>query len=155
MALEKGFELDWDSTIDKDEQEAFILLPEGDYDFVVDHIDKTEVGDSSEKYAGNRMATVYFNIPVPGEDEEVQIKENFILHSNFAWKIGSLLVAAGLKKKGEAISGGYWGKLPGCRGRCKVVQNASKKDPSKKFNNIQTFYAASSSQDSGANKWAI
>lgn len=153
MAANNGYELDWDSTIDQDAQE-FEVLPEGDYDFVVDHIDKTYVGDSSEKYKGAKMATVYLNVQHPDE-HEVSIRENFILHSNFAWKIGSLLVSVGLKKKGEPISGNYWSKLPGCRGRCKVVQNASKQNPERKFNNIQTFYEPDSKKDSGANKWTI
>jgi len=149
-----GYELDWDSTIENDEQQAFVLVPEGDYNFTVDHIDRTYVGNESEKYAGAKMATVYMNIQVPGQDD-VQIRENFILHSNFAWKIGSLLVSVGLKKKGEPISGNYWSRLPGTRGRCKVVQNASKKNPDQKFNNIATFYPPDGNGDSGANKWAI
>lgn len=154
MAMNNEYELDWDSTIEKDEQEPFELLPEGDYDFRVDRVERSYVGDTSEKYAGMKMAIVYLNVQAPGRDE-VQIKENFILHSNFAWKIGSLLVSTGLKKKGENISGNYWSKLPGCRGRCKIVQTASKSNKDRKFNNIQTFYAADDQKDSGANRWAI
>ena len=74
-----GYELDWDSTIDKDEQQ-YTVIPEGDYNFTVDHVDRTYVGKESEKYANAKMATVYFNIQADGED--VQIRENFILHSN-------------------------------------------------------------------------
>ena len=148
-----GYELDWDSSIEQDEQQ-YTLVPEGDYDFVVDHIERTYVGNESEKYAGAKMATVYMNVQVPGQ-EAVSIRENFILHSNFAWKIGSLLVSVGLKRKGEAISGNYWSKLPGTRGRCKVEQNASKKNPDQKYNNISAFYAPNDKKDGGGNKWAI
>ncbi len=149
-----GYELDWDSTIDQDESQGFVLLPEGDYNFTVDRFERSCVGSDSEKYAGMKMAIVYLNIQAPGS-EDVQLKENFILHSNFAWKIGSLLVAVGLKKKGEEISGNYWQRLPGSKGRCKIVQNPSKNNPDKKFNNIQTFYAPDDNKDSGSNKWAI
>ena len=45
-----GYELDWDSTIENDEQQ-YTLLDEGDYSFVVDHNDRTYVGSESEKYA--------------------------------------------------------------------------------------------------------
>ena len=152
-SMNNGYSLDWDSTIEADEQQ-YQVIPEGDYDFVVDHIDKTYVGDTSEKYAGEKMATVYVNIQVPGQGD-ISLRENFILHSNFAWKIGALLVCTGLKKKGEPITGNYWSKLPGCRGRCKVIQNASKKNPDQKFNNIRTFYAPDDRKDSGANKWAL
>ena len=94
-----GYELDWDSEIDSDEQQ-YTVLNEGDYSFIVDSIDRTTVGESSEKYKGMKMVTVFLNIIVPGQ-EEVQIKENFILHSNFTWKIGSFLVSIGLKEKGK------------------------------------------------------
>lgn len=153
MAMNNGFELDWDSTIEQDEQQ-YQVLEEGDYDFMVDHVEKTYVGDNSEKYAGAKMATVYFNIAVPGQ-EAVSVRENFILHSNFAWKIGALLVSTGIKKKGEPISGGYWSRLPGMRGRCHIVQNASKRNPDQKFNNIQSFYEPDDKKDSGTGKWAI
>ena len=146
-----GYELDWDSTIDQDEQQ-YVVIPEGDYDFVVDHIDRTFVGDNSEKYRGAKMATVYMNIQVPGQDA-VTLRENFILHSNFAWKIGSLLVSTGLKKKGEPIQGNYWSKLPGTRGRCQIVQN--KGNNGNTYNNIKVFYAPEDRKDSGGNKWAI
>lgn len=151
MANNNGYELDYDSTIDMDEQPAFTLLEEGDYSFIVDHIEKTYVGDNSERYAGTKMVTVFLNIVVPG-GEDIQIRENFILHSNFAWKIGSLLVSTGLKKKGEPISGNYWQKLAGSRGRCRIVQNASRNNPEKKFNNIDRFYEP---EKEGSGKWAI
>ena len=144
-----GYELDWDSTIESDEQQ-FTILEEGDYSFIVDHIERGIVGESSEKYAGMKMATVFFNVILP-EHEPVIIKENLILHSNFAWKIGSLLVAVGLKKKGEPISGGYWNKLPGLRGSCHIVQNKGKND--KIYNNIEKFIEPSESKE--ANKWAF
>ena len=94
MANNNGFELDWDSTIDQDEQQ-YTSIPEGDYDYVVDRVEKSSVGDSSEKYAGMKMAIVHLNVQVP-DIGEVPVRENFILHSNFAWKIGALLVSTGL-----------------------------------------------------------
>lgn len=152
--MNNGFELDWDSTIEQDEQQSFVLLPEGDYSFTVDSVARTYVGNESEKYAGAKMAQVFLNIEVPGQ-ESVQIRENFILHSNFAWKIGSLLLCVGLKKKGESISGNYWSRLPGTRGRCRLVQNDSKKKPGQKFNNVDVFYAPDDRRDGGGNKWTV
>lgn len=146
---DKGFELDWDSTIDADEQQ-YTVLDEGDYSFVVDSIDRTTVGESSEKYKGMKMVTVYLNIIVPGQ-EEVQIKENFILHSNFTWKIGSFLVSIGLKEKGKPTQGNYWSKVPGTRGRCHIVQNKGKNGGI--FNNVKSFLEPAA--ESSANKWAI
>ena len=146
-----NYQLDWDSTIEADDRE-YIVLPEGDYAFTVDHVDRSYVGQESEKYAGCKMATVYMNVHVPGQ-EDVQIRENFILHSNFAWKIGALLVCVGLKKKGEPISGNYWNQIPGTNGRCSIVQNASRKNPETKFNNVAKFYEPDEANKE--NKWAV
>ena len=144
-----GYELDWDSTIETDEQQ-YTVLDEGDYSFMVDHIERGIVGDNSEKYAGIKKATVFLNIIVPGQ-EEVQITENFILHSNFAWKIGQFLVSVGLKEKGKPVQGNYWSKVPGTRGRCHIVQNKGKNGGT--FNNVKTFLEPAA--ESSANKWAI
>lgn len=146
---DKGFELDWDSTIDADEKQ-YRVLDEGDYSFTVDSIDRTTVKESSEKYKGMKMVAVTLNIIVPGQ-EEVQITENFILHSNFTWKIGSFLVSIGLKEKGKPVQGNYWTKVPGTRGRCHIVQNKGKNGGI--FNNVKSFLEPAA--ESSANKWAI
>lgn len=153
MAINSGYEMDWDSTIENDEQPEFTVLEEGDYNFTIEKIERGIVGENSEKYAGMKMATVYFDVPVAGTGESVQIRENFILHSNFAWKIGAMLVSVGLKKKGEAISGNYWNKLPGSSGRFHVVKTQSNKDKTKFFNNIKTFHEPSAV--TGGDKWAL
>lgn len=153
MANNNGFELDWGSTIDQDEQQ-YTSIPEGDYDYVVDRVEKSFVGDGSEKYAGMKMAIVHLNVQVP-DIGEVPVRENFILHSNFAWKIGALLVSTGLKKKGENIQGNYWNRLPGSRGRCRITQRSGGGNSDRKFNSVQTFYEPKDGKDSGGNKWAI
>ena len=99
------------------------------------------------------MAVVYLNIQVPGQ-EDIQLKENFILHTNFQWKIGSLLVSVGLKKKGEPITGNYWNRLPGTRGRCEVTLDKDSKS-NREYNHIKQFFEPSSKADNGQNKWAI
>lgn len=152
MTANTGYELDWDSTIEADEQQ-FKKLEAGNYDFIVDHVERTFVGGTSEKYAGMKMAVVYLNIQVPGQ-EDIQLKENFILHTNFQWKIGSLLVSVGLKKKGEPITGNYWNRLPGTRGRCEVTLDKDSKS-NREYNHIKQFFEPSSKADNGQNKWAI
>ena len=146
-----GYELDWDSPIEADEQQ-FQIVPEGDYDFIVDHVDRGFVSDNSKDYAGVKQATVYMNIQVPGQ-EPVSIKENFISHSNFAWKVGSFLLCVGLKKKGESVPQNYLFKSPGMRGRCHVITAKGKNG--REYNNVREFYAPSDTRDTGSNQWAI
>ena len=147
-----GYELDWDSPIEQDEQQEFQLLPEGDYDFIVDHVDRGFVSDNSKDYAGMKQATAYLNIQVSGQ-EPVSVRENFIIHSNFAWKVGSFLLSVGLKKKGETVPTSNLFKSPGMRGRCHIVKN--KGQNGREYNNVRTFYAPSDNNDSGNNQWAI
>ena len=67
MAMNENYavdrELNWDDAIENDGPE-FILLPEGDYDFVVDHFDR-ERHNGSEKLPPCWKAVVYLKIETP------------------------------------------------------------------------------------------
>ena len=58
----EGKELGWDDTISQ--ESSFVELPEGDYDFVVDHWERGRF-PGSEKIPACKMATVYFNVKGP------------------------------------------------------------------------------------------
>lgn len=134
MATE-GRELDWDDSIQNDSQ--FVELPEGDYDFVIDHYERGR-SKGSEKIPASNMAIVFFN--VSGQNgETTTIKENFILHSKLEWKLSELFCSVGLKKKGEELRMN-WNALPGLKGRCQVTLDPDKNDPSKKYNHIKKLY---------------
>ena len=132
---EVGRELDWDDSIEKDSD--YVLLPEGDYDFTIDHYERGR-SNGSEKIPPSNMAIVYFNVRTP-EGQETTIKENFILHSKLEWKLSELFCGVGLKKKGEQLRMN-WNALPGLTGRAQVSLDADKNDPSKKYNHIKKIY---------------
>lgn len=132
---EVGRELDWDDSIEKDSD--YVLLPEGDYDFTIDHYERGR-SYGSEKIPPSNMAIVYFNVRTP-EGQETTIKENFILHSKLEWKLSELFCGVGLKKKGEQLRMN-WNALPGLTGRAQVSLDADKNDPSKKYNHIKKIY---------------
>ena len=132
---EVGRELDWDDSIEKDSE--YVLLPEGDYDFTIDHYERGR-SHGSEKIPPSNMAIVYFNVRTP-EGQETTIKENFILHSKLEWKLSELFCGVGLKKKGEQLRMN-WNALPGLTGRAQVSLDADKNDPSKKYNHIKKIY---------------
>ena len=129
-------ELDWNDVLDVDSQ-VFEPLPEGDYNFVVDHIERSRSKGGGELPPCN-MAVVYFI--VHGSDgRDVMVRENFILHDKVKWKISQLHIALGLKKEGEKCPM-KWNAMPGKVGRCRVVQVPGFKDPTKMYNSIAEFY---------------
>lgn len=134
MAAE-GRELGWDDTIKNDD--SFVTIPAGDYDFTVDHYERSR-SQGSEKIPPSNMAVVYFNVTAPGGDQ-VSIRENFILHSKLEWKLSELFCSVGLKKKGEELRMN-WNDLPGLTGRAQVSLDPDKNDPTKKYNHIRKLY---------------
>lgn len=128
-------EFDWNDTIEKDS--SFVELPEGDYDFVIDHYERGR-SQGSDKIPASNMAIVFFNIR-SDDGQEATIRENFILHSKLEWKLSELFCSVGLKKKGEALKMN-WNALPGLSGRAHVTLDPDKKDPTKKYNHISKLY---------------
>lgn len=128
-------EFNWDDEITKDNQ--FAELAPGDYDFRIDHYERGR-SKGSEKIPPCNMAIVFFNIMTP-EGQEVQIRENYILHTKLEWKLSELFAGVGLKKKGETLRMN-WAALPGLTGRAKVSLDEDKNDPSKKYNHIVKLY---------------
>ena len=81
------------------------------------------------KYAGCPMAKVTFILKgkdASGEEVEVHRTENFILHTNFIWKISQLFISVGLAKNGEQFRPDWQG-LPTRTGQCEVSVNKYKK----------------------------
>lgn len=128
-------EFNWDDEIQND-GDNFEPLPEGDYDFTIDHFERSR-SNGSEKLPPCNMAIVHFTIH--GYDRDITVRENFILHTRMEWKLSQLFRSVGLKQEGEKLRMN-WNALPGLTGRCKVVQQPGIKDPSKKYNAIDTLY---------------
>lgn len=128
-------ELDWDDTI-QDDGKDFEPLPAGDYDFVIEKIERGR-SKGEGKLPPCNMATVYFT--VHDRDRDVTIRENFLLHTKMEWRLSELFRSVGLKKEGEPLRMN-WQALPGLTGRCRVKQKPGSKDPSKLFNRIDKLY---------------
>lgn len=131
----EGRELGWDDNISQ--ENSYIEIPEGDYDFTIDHYDRARF-PGSEKIPACNMAIVYFYIKLE-DGKEVSIRENFILHTKMEWKLSELFRSVGLKKEGEEFRMD-WNALPGLAGRAHITLDADKNDPSKKYNHIKKLY---------------
>ena len=131
--MERAFE--WEDEIEKDS--SFVELPEGDYDFVIDHYERARHA-GSEKIPPCNKALVFFKVTAP-DGREATIQENYILYSSLEWKLSELFCGVGLKKKGEKLKMN-WSALPGLKGRAQISLDADPKDPSKKYNHIKKIY---------------
>ena len=105
----------WDGdTISKDDE--FILLEPGDYPFTIEKFERSR-SQGSEKMPPCNMAVVYFT--VHSNQGDVTVKENYLLHSKFEWKLSQLFTSVGLKKKGEPCPLNFTA-LPGRTGTVRI-----------------------------------
>lgn len=137
-------ELQWDDIIQNDN--SFVELPEGDYDFTIEKFERSRFNGSAKLPACN-MAVVYFIVKSP-DGQETTIRENFIMHTRLEWKLSELFRSVGLKKENAPIRMN-WNALPGLSGRAHVTLDPDKNDPSKKYNHIVRLYP----KGGGAQTW--
>lgn len=111
----EGREFSWDGdTITRDDE--FILLEPGEYPFTIEKFERSR-SQGSDKMPPCNMAVVYFT--VHSDQGDVTIKDNYLLHSKFEWKLSQLFSSVGLKKKGEPCQLNFTA-LPGRTGYMKV-----------------------------------
>lgn len=127
-------ELGWDDEIENKQVQE---IPEGEYEFMVDHYERAKVGGDG-KYAGQNMAVVYCNIL--GIEGEPQLKVNFILNKKFAWKLSQFFISVGLMEDKEgAMLKMDWNQVGGRRGHCKVEHKPNYNDATKNHPEITDF----------------
>lgn len=133
-AIERGFE--WDDTITKDAGE-FILLPEGDYNFIVESFERGR-HTGSEKLPPCNKAILTLRIDAP--EGTVKITHNLFLHTKTEGMLSAFFSSIGQKKKGEPLKMN-WGYVPGSSGKCKVgIHTYTKDGEERKNNDIKRFY---------------
>ena len=143
--MASGHELGYDDVISQDSQ--FVLLEEGDGDFVIDHFERAR-HEGSDKIPPCNKVFVYFTVK-DCKGNEATIREQYILWSTLEWTLSQLFTSVGLKKKGEDLRMD-WDRLPGLRGTCRIVHEADRNDPNKIYNRIHTLYP---STGSGPKSW--
>lgn len=129
---QQGYEIGYDGTIKNDS--SYVLLKEGECEFRIDRYERAR-HEGSEKIPPCNKVTVYFTIR-DADENEAEVRENYILWSTLEWKLSELFMSVGLKKKGEELRMN-WDALPGKRGTCEVFHDPDRKDPSKVYNRIR------------------
>ena len=92
-------ELQWDDTITKDASD-FLLLPEGDYNFMVESFERGRHG-GSEKLPPCNKAILTLRIDAP--EGTAKITHNLFLHSKTEGMLSAFFTCIGQKKKGEPL----------------------------------------------------
>ena len=109
--------IDWNDVIEDDGQE-FVLLPEGDYNFVVTNFERGRFPGSAKIPATNK-ATI--SIQIFSELGVASMKFDLILSKALTWKLSAFFRSIGQKKRGEKITMD-WNKVLGAKGRAHIKQ---------------------------------
>ena len=127
----------WDDEIQ--EEDSFVLLPEGDYYFKITKLDKGRY-DGGQKISACPKAIVTFEITTP-DGRSTTITENFLLHQKMEWKLSQFFASVGMKQKGEKLKMNWSPALIGKTGVCRVLVNTYTKDGQEHQNNkIEKLY---------------
>lgn len=124
-------ELEWDSEITAESKE-FIILPEGDYNFTVNKVERRR-SKGSDKMPPCKMMEVY--ISIDAAEGNAVIIHNLVLHSKVEWKLSEFFESLGIKKKGETIRMRW--DIVGMSGKCKVGKKIYN---GYEYNEIKKFY---------------
>ena len=124
--------LDWDDTIEYDGDEYITLIP-GDYDFVVEGLERAYFEGSARMPACKQ---VNLRIRIDSPQGPTYIKHQLFLHTRTAWTISAFFASIGQIKKGQRASMD-WQKVPGSTGRCKVTNEEYNGNT---YNKIRKFY---------------
>jgi len=108
-------ELGWDDVIENDSE--FILLPEGDYPFMVIDFERGRHGGSQKLPPCNKAI---LTINIASDQGDVTIKHNLFLHSKCEGLLCNFFTAIGQREKGEKLKMD-WNKVKGSTGECHII----------------------------------
>lgn len=135
--MEENRELKWDDTINMDAGE-FILLPEGDYNFIVESFDRGRHAGSENLPPCNKAI---LKLRIKAQEGEIIINHNLFLHTKTERMLSAFFASIGQKKKGEPLKMN-WNIVPGSTGKAKIgIHIYKNKDgEERKSNEIKRFY---------------
>ena len=132
----------WDDEISREGGE-FLLLPEGDYNFVVESYERARHPGSDKLPACNK-AILHLRVTAP--EGEIHLEHNLFLHQRTEGFLSEFFTSIGLKKPGEPLRMN-WNQVPGCTGRLKLGVHTwrTKDGEERKSNQVKKFYPKAAS----------
>lgn len=131
-------ELDWDDTIEATESQEFVVLPEGEYSFVVLSYSRGRFEGSEKMPACNKAV---LKIRVADENGKTStIEHSLLLHTKTEWALSQFFISIGQMQKDEKLKMN-WNEVPTSQGRCKVIINtwSGKDGKERSGNRIERF----------------
>ena len=125
-------ELGWDEAIENDGPE-FVLLPEGEYSFRVDGMERKRFS-GSDKLPACPMAELKIRV-FGDDDKQTMITHRLYLHTRTEGLLCAFFTAIGQRKHGEKMTP-KWQYVVGSTGRCKVSQRTYNGN---QYNDIKAF----------------
>lgn len=130
----KGKALDWNDPVKKEQD--YILLPEGDYDFVIESFERGFF-DGSDKAPACPKAELKLKVETP---EGICImNESLLLYDRMQWKLAEFFLSIGFEPDADNIVHPNWNLVPRATGRATVEIKPGLKDPTKKYNHVKKF----------------
>ena len=154
MADERAF--GWDDSIEKDSN-GFVLLPEGEYDFVVEGFTRAYHNGSAKLPPCNKAVLKIRVGDVFGQN--TVIEHNLFLHSKTEGLLCEFFTSIGARKRGETLRMD-WQKAAAGTGRCKVgVRTWTGRDGTEKQSNeilrfLEPQTAPQQTSMSGGSSWS-
>lgn len=128
-----GAALDWDSEIEQENE--FVLLPEGEYKFTVMSFERQRF-NGSDKMGPCPVAKL--TLEVTDGKLKATVFERLFLNSKAEWKLSSFFGAIGQKKHGEKLKMD-WQSVVGSSGRAKI---GVRKYNNREYNEVRSFIYA-------------
>ena len=136
MIENKEMLMDWNDSIESDGNE-YVLIPEGDYNLTVTHLERGRFNGSSKIPPCNK-ATIH--VQVKTKDGVSNVKFDLILYRTLEWRISAFFRCIGQKKQGEKTTMD-WTKVVGSKGRAHFKQRSytNQNGEERLINDIERF----------------
>lgn len=134
----QGGALGWDDEISQ--ESSYILLPEGEYDFVVEKMERGQFQPSPNSKINEACPEAELTLKIQSPEGEATVFERLILHSATEWKLSEFFISIGQKIKGQPFKPN-WSQVPGSRGRAKIEINkyTNKQGQDRENNRVDSF----------------
>lgn len=130
----KGEVLGWDDPVKKGQD--YILLPEGDYDFIVESFERSWF-DGSEKAPACPRAELKLRVETP--EGSCVINDSLLLYKKMEWKIAQFFISIGFEADTNNNVHPNWNLVPRATGRARIEIKPGLKDPTKKYNYVKDY----------------
>lgn len=129
--------MDWNDTIENDGQE-FIILPDGDYNFVVSAFERGRFPGSAKMQACNKAT---LTLQVETAEGIASVRTDLILNRLVEWRISAFFRCIGRKKHGERLVMD-WNNIIGAKGRARIKPRKynDKDGNERQANEVDRFY---------------